>query len=88
MAREYWIIEIPPEAHGGSYVTDPKYYKAQDDLIHVIEASAVAELVEALECLRDNGCFCEVSIGNPMMSDHSYQCKKARAALKKYKGSL
>lgn len=47
-----------------------------------------AALVEALEHLsRSSGpepCFCDVAIGNPLMSSHSSSCKNAREALAAY----
>lgn len=41
---------------------------------------------KALEGLKVNGCFCEVGIGNPMMSNHSDSCKNATTTLKEWKG--
>lgn len=46
--------------------------------------AAAPELLEALKGLqRERGCFCEMAIGHPLMTDHSNACKKAQAAIAK-----
>jgi hypothetical protein len=44
------------------------------------------ELLEALKGLANNGCFCEMAVGNPMVHRHSPSCEKARAAIAKAEG--
>ena len=41
----------------------------------------VGDLQSVLYCLKRGTCFCEVSIGNPMYTDHSKACKAATKAL-------
>jgi hypothetical protein len=44
------------------------------------------ELAEALQCVGHNEvCWCGVAIGDPRYTDHSVACKRATAALAKYK---
>jgi hypothetical protein len=49
--------------------------------------AAAPDMYEALEAISGSGCFCSLSIGNPMTGgNHSDACKKATAALKKARG--
>jgi len=48
--------------------------------------SAAPELLESLKGLRFNNCFCEMRIGNPMVTRHSDCCVSANAAIAKAEG--
>jgi hypothetical protein len=50
--REFWIIEIPSEGIGGSYVVDPKWHGDKESLINVIEKSAYDAVVRERDELR------------------------------------
>jgi len=44
----------------------------------------ITELEDVLLSLKGYGtCWCEISIGNPMMKDHSIECKAAQNAMRK-----
>ena len=47
---------------------------------------AVAELVQVIKGLKRGSCWCEMAIGNPMVSSHSEKCKAAREAVRRYGG--
>ena len=43
----------------------------------------LAELLAVLKALQRGSCWCEMGIGNPMMSRHSQACLAAQAAIAK-----
>lgn len=50
----------------------------------VTEQILIQHLVKALLDLKNNECWCEVGIGNPMFSKHTKACKQAAEACKAY----
>jgi len=49
--------------------------------------AVAAELVEALKAVRRggaSGCWCEMAIGNPMCSSHTYACNLAQRVIAEY----
>ena len=48
----------------------------------------LAELLTVLKALKRGDCWCEMGIGNPMMSRHSPGCLSAQAAIAKAEGRI
>jgi hypothetical protein len=52
---------------------------------HLQLAEAVTVLMKLKGGCMEEKCFCEMSIGNPMVRDHSQSCKEACAFIEKFR---
>lgn len=63
----------------------PHPYEVGD--FHVIDYAAFTEALKIIQSLKRGSCFCDVGIGNPMMSRHSSECDAASEFLRKHRGT-
>lgn len=67
--------------------TEDEYLNIRKSYVDKLDAentrlhSINKDLVKALEGVKRGSCWCEMGIGNPMMTSHSRQCGVARSTL-------